>query len=126
VPKILVACTDITYCDRLLVSFQPHPEFQLCLAENEGFATVQRAMEIKPKLIVLELDPEPKRLRIAAALKVLMPEVPIFVIASMTWESEKRVLSLGVDAIFDKDDDFTPVIENAKAVLAWEPTEPQS
>jgi chemotaxis response regulator CheB len=126
VPKVLVACTDVAYCDRLLVSFQPHPEFQLCLAEDEGFATVALAIKIKPKLVVLELEPEPKRLVIAEAFKLLMPEVPVFVIASMTWELEKEMLSAGVDAVFDKDGDFTPVIENAKAAIAWQPTEPES
>jgi hypothetical protein len=125
VPKVLVACTDVTYCDRLLVSFQPHPEFQLCLTADEGFATVVLATKIKPRLIVLELEPEPKRLVIAETLKLLMPEVPVFVIARMTWELEKDAVSRGVDAVFDKDGDFSPVIENAKAALAWEPAQPE-
>jgi hypothetical protein len=58
VPKILVVCRDVKYCDKLLVYFEPYPEFQLCLTENEGIATVERAIQIKPELIMLELEPE--------------------------------------------------------------------
>lgn len=115
-PKILVVCRDVNYCAKLLVYFEPYPEFQLCLTENEGIATVERAIEIKPELVVLELEPE--RLVIAGAFKLLMPDVPVFVIAPTSWEFEKEALSAGVDAVFDKDGDIAAVIENARAALA--------
>jgi chemotaxis response regulator CheB len=116
VPKILVVCRDAAHWDKLLVYFEPYPEFQLCLTENEGIAAAELAIQMKPELIVLELEPE--RLVIAEAFKLLMPDVPVFVIASATWEFEREALSAGVDAVFDKDGDLSAVIENAKAALA--------
>ncbi len=123
-PKILVVCRAAmrcSCCDELLVHFEPYHEFQLCLMQNEGLKTVALAIEMQPKLIVLLLEPEPERLVVAEAFKLLMPEVPVFIIASTTWEFEKEALSVGVDAVFDKCD-IRPVIENAKAAINWQPT----
>jgi DNA-binding NarL/FixJ family response regulator len=117
VPKVLVACTDVTYFDMLLVYFQAYPEFQLCLTPTEGFAVVKQAVEVRPALIVLEMEPEATNLAVAEAFKLLIPQVPVFLIAKGTWEFERAALSIGVDAVFDKDEDFSLVIENAKAAV---------
>jgi hypothetical protein len=123
VPKVLVACragTRCQCCDDLFVYFEPHHEFQLCLIQNEGLRTVELAIEIQPNLVVLLLEPEPERLVVAEAFKLLMPEVPVFIIASTTWEFEKEALARGVDAVFDRGD-IRMVIENAKAAIERQP-----
>jgi hypothetical protein len=117
VPKVLVACTDVRYFDMLLVCFQAYPEFQLCLTPIEGFAVVKQAVEVQPALIVLEVEPDSTNLAVAEAFKLFIPQVPVFLIAKRTWEFERAALSIGVDAVFDKDEDLGLVIENARAAL---------
>jgi hypothetical protein len=118
VPKVLCACQDATYCDKLLVSFEPHTEFQLCLTTIEGFAVVEEAIEVDPALVLLEVEADSENLAIAEAIKLLIPQLPIFLIAERTLEFEKAALSIGVDAVFGKDEDFGLVIENVKAAIA--------
>jgi hypothetical protein len=117
-PKVLCACRDATYRDKLLVCFKSHPEFQLCLTPIEGFAVIKQAMEVDAALVLLEVEPDSKTLAIAEAFKLFIPRVPVFLIAERTWEFEKAALSIGVDAVFGKDEDFNLVIENAKAAIA--------
>ena len=117
-PKVLCACRDATYCDKLLASFQSYPEFQLCLTLIEGFAVIKQAMEVDAALVLLEVEPDSENLAIAEALKLFIPKVPVFLIAERKWEFEKAALSIGVDAVFGKDEDFNLVIENAKAAIA--------
>lgn len=118
VAKVLVACTDVTYCDMLLVSFHAYPEFQLCLMRIEGFAVVRQAVAVQPALIVLVVEPDSTNLAVAEAFKLFLPQVPVFLIAKRTWEFERAALSIGVDAVFDKDEDFGVLIENAKAAVS--------
>jgi hypothetical protein len=117
VPKVLCACRDAKYCDKLLVSFQRHPEFELCLSPIEGFAVVKQAMDVDAALVLLEVEPDLETLAIAEAFKLFIPRVPVFLIAERTWTFEKAALAIGVDAVFGKDEDLGLVIENAKAAI---------
>lgn len=78
---------------------------------------VEEAIEVDPALVLLEVEADSENLALAEAFKLLIPQLPIFLIAERTWEFEKAALSIGVDAVFGKDEDFGLVIENVKAAI---------
>jgi hypothetical protein len=50
-----------------------------------------------------------------------MPEVPVFLVTEQpTVEAEKEALSRGIDAVFEKDHDFTSLVMNARVVCGVE------
>jgi hypothetical protein len=46
-----------------------------------------------------------------------MPDVPVFLVAEKNGvEVEKEALACGIDAVFEKNHDFTSLVMNARAV----------
>jgi DNA-binding NarL/FixJ family response regulator len=60
-------------------------------------------------------------LRIAEALKTILPEVPLFLVTDQNdADSEKEALSRGIDGVFEKESDFAAIMTNARAVCGLE------
>ena len=79
---------------------------------------LKEAMKTLPHLVVVEMEALPgDGLRIAEALKRIMPEVPLFLVTSRNdADAEKEALSRGIDAVFDKRSDFAAIMTNARAI----------
>lgn len=90
----------------------------------DGSEGVQRAQEVKPNLVILDLSmPVMNGLEAARQLKVLMPHVPLLMFTnSVAAIVEKEARSAGISAIISKSDPdaLKQLLTQAKAILGLE------
>jgi DNA-binding NarL/FixJ family response regulator len=121
-PRVFLSCGDATLCELLRNSFHVHEDFVLCGEADNGIEAIKKTMELTPDLVVVEKEMSPLNgFEVAEAIKLIMPEVSVFLVTEQpTVEAEKEALSRGIDAVFEKDDDFTSLMMNARAVCGVE------
>jgi two-component system, NarL family, response regulator EvgA len=118
VHRIFLTCDDAGFCEELRRSLHSEPDFIVCGETKNGMDALKEAMKTLPHLVVVEMEALPgDGLRIAEALKRIMPEVPLFLVTSRNdADAEKEALSRGIDAVFDKESDFAAIMTNARAI----------
>jgi DNA-binding NarL/FixJ family response regulator len=113
----------------LRLAFHRYPEFMVCGEAVDGVDALQKAQELSPHLIILDLAmPEMNGLEAAGALKYMMPAVPLFLLtAHYSRELELAAFGSGICAVFSKHDDFDALVARARAELHIEhvPGEPE-
>jgi DNA-binding NarL/FixJ family response regulator len=120
VPRSILIVDDHEVIRRGLRSlFSPHAEFTICGEAVHGVDAIEKAQELSPDLIILDLAmPEMNGLEAAAALKYMMPSVPIFLLtAHFTRELELAAFGSGVCAVFSKHDDLDSLVRRARVEL---------
>jgi len=94
-----------------------------------GAEGVQKAQEVKPSLIILDLSmPVMNGLDAARELKVLMPHVPLLMFTNNPgWIVEKEARSAGISAVISKSDSngLRQLLARAKALLGRDETSAQ-
>ena len=94
-------------------------EFRVCGEAIDGFEVIDKAQNLKPDLIILEVSmPRMSGLEAAQKLKKLLPQTPIIVCTS--YESMMRCFDareIGVDAVLPKDRGISLLKESVKALL---------
>jgi two-component system chemotaxis response regulator CheY len=94
-----------------------------------GAEGVQKAQEVKPSLIILDLSmPVMNGLDAARELKVLMPHVPLLMFTNNPgWIVEKEARSAGISAVISKSDSngLKQLLAQAKALLGRDETSAQ-
>jgi two-component system chemotaxis response regulator CheY len=94
-----------------------------------GAEGVQKAQEVKPSLIILNLSmPVMNGLDAARELKVLMPHVPLLMFTNNPgWIVEKEARSAGISAVISKSDSngLKQLLARAKALLGRDETSAQ-
>jgi DNA-binding NarL/FixJ family response regulator len=120
-PRVFLTCGDAVLCETLRSSFQAQG-FVVCGEARNGVKGIKKVMELVPDLVILEKGLFPlDGFEVAEALKLILPEVPLFLVAEHhDLETEKEALSHGIDAVFEKDHDFTSLVRNARAVCGLE------
>ncbi len=100
-------------------AFHRYPEFVICGEAVDGADALQKAQELSPHLIILDLSmPEMNGLEAAVALKYMMPAVPIFLLtAHYSRELELAAFGSGICAVFSKHDDVEALVTRARAEL---------
>ncbi len=103
--------------------FNPHREFTICGEAVHGVDAIEKAQELSPDLIILDLAmPEMNGLEAAAALKYMMPAVPLFLLTvHYSREMELAALGSGICAVFSKHDDLDALVRRARQELKLEP-----
>ena len=99
--------------------FERFPEFVVCGEAANGVEAIERAQELSPELIVLDMAmPEMNGLEAAGALRYMMPEVPLFLLTGhYTRELELAARASGICAVFAKHGDLHAMIRRARAEL---------
>lgn len=114
--KVFVVCNDFASSVKLQRSFHS-ADFEVCITSQDSVKAAVLAIELLPHLVVIEWLRDGVSLDIAEAIRVFAPDVPIFLIVSMpTMESEREALEHGFDAVFEKDDNRSLML-NAKAII---------
>jgi two-component system response regulator YesN len=98
--------------------FENGSGFEAFAEAGDSTEAVDLATRLLPNLVVLDSTlPHVSGLQLARRLKIIMPQLPIFMLTEdYTASSEKEALSCGVTAVFSKLDDLAPVVANARAV----------
>jgi chemotaxis response regulator CheB len=116
-PRVLTICRDSAFCQRIVEALQAEPDFDVSLTNESTVAAMKVWRLPRPDLFILEAPSPHDAIALVQTLKLLLPEVPVFLITQRpSMQSEKEVLAQGVDAVFEKSKNFLSLIMNAKAV----------
>jgi CheY-like chemotaxis protein len=117
-PRVFLTCGDATLFETLQKLFLAEGQFEICVEQKNGIEAILEAIELFPDLIVLGMDVPPiDDFEIAEAFKLILPNVQVFLVTELRgMEVEKKALSRGIDAVFERDDDLKSLVMNARAV----------
>jgi DNA-binding NarL/FixJ family response regulator len=107
---------------QLRLLFNSYPEFTVCGEAVHGVDAIEKAQQLSPDLIILDLAmPEMNGLEAASALRFILPEVPIFLLTvHYNRELELTAFASGVCAVFSKHDDLDCLVARARVELKLE------
>jgi DNA-binding NarL/FixJ family response regulator len=99
--------------------FSSYPEFTVCGEAVHGVDAIEKAQQLSPDLIILDLSmPEMNGLEAASALHCMMPEVPLFLLtAHYSRELELTAFGSGICAVFSKHEDLDSLVARARLEL---------
>jgi DNA-binding NarL/FixJ family response regulator len=120
VPSSILIVDDHEAIRRQLRSlFNAHREFTICGEAVHGVDAIEKARQLSPDLIILDLAmPEMNGLEAASALKYILPAVPIFLLTvHYSRELELAAIGSGVSAVFSKHDDLDALVRRARQEL---------
>jgi DNA-binding NarL/FixJ family response regulator len=115
--RIFLASSDVAFCDGLRDEFQREAEFQVCGQTQDVVDAVEMILHLDPDLVVLNEPSPPKSALNVAKLKSAAPGVTVFlVLESSDVAIERRALATGVDAVFEKNEEYSVLLLNARAI----------
>jgi DNA-binding NarL/FixJ family response regulator len=120
VPRSILLVDDHEVIRRQLRSlFTSHPEFTICGEAIHGVDAIEKAQQLSPDLIILDLAmPEMNGLEAASALRHILPGVPLFLLtAHYTRELELAARGSGICAVFSKHEDLDSLLLRARSEL---------
>jgi DNA-binding NarL/FixJ family response regulator len=126
VPRSILLVDDHEVIRRQLRSlFNCHPEFTICGEAVHGVEAIEKARQLSPDLIILDLSmPEMNGLEAASAIHYMMPEVPLFLLtAHYSRELELAAFGSGISAVFSKHEDLDSLVARARLALHLQPPE---
>ena len=114
--RVFLACDDEAYCTEICRELQDQHDSVVFAQKKYEFSAVRDAVEFVPDVVIFvafERD-EPE---ITGAVKESLPHVPLFLVTErFSLEMEKDALSCGIEAVFQKEHDFVPLITNIRAM----------
>lgn len=119
-PRSILVVDDHEVIRRQLRSlFNSYPEFTVCGEAVHGVDAIEKAQQLSPDLIILDLSmPEMNGLEAASALRYIMPGVPLFLLtAHYNRELELTALGSGICAVFSKHEDLDSLVARARLEL---------
>ena len=114
-PKQIFIVDDSQIVRRLVrACVESRLEYVACVEARDGMEAVERAREVKPDLIILDLCmPKLNGLEAAAILHNMLPKVPIILFTLHEGVvSERRAQAAGIRAVVSKTDRMEILIEN--------------
>jgi CheY-like chemotaxis protein len=116
--RVFLSCRDAAFSETLRNSFRAQSDFVVCGEAGNGVEAIQKVTDLLPDLVVLEIEkPAKDGFEFAETLKLIMPRVPLFlVMEQQSAQAEKEALSHGIDAVFEKAQDLTSLVMNARAI----------
>jgi two-component system, chemotaxis family, chemotaxis protein CheY len=99
--------------------FKRDGDFEVCGEAENGKEGIEKAQELHPDLIVLDLSmPVMNGLDAARALKRLMPTVPLIMFSAYSNTlSEQEARSAGISALVSKSEHVSVLVEKARSLL---------
>lgn len=118
-PKVLIVDDHESIRRNLRVSLES-AGFTISGEATNGLDAIEKAQAVIPDLVILDLAmPEMNGLEAAAALKYIVPGVPLILLtAHSSREVELAAFSAGICAVFSKYGELDALIEHASAVIA--------
>ena len=103
--------------------FEAEPEFSVIGEAVNGLDAINKADELDPDLIVLDLSmPIMNGLEAAESIKSTSPSTPIYILTAHGGpEVDRAAKAAGVDAVFAKGTDMDQMINKARDAFATSP-----
>jgi len=116
---ILIADDSLIIREALCSLFEREEGFEICGKAENGKEAVEKAQELQPDLILLDLSmPVMNGLEATRVLKRLMPEVPVIMYSAYSDSStEKEARSAGVWALVSKSENVSVLLGKAHSAL---------
>jgi DNA-binding NarL/FixJ family response regulator len=122
--RILIADDGDAVRGVIRAYFEARTDFQVCGEAADGAEVIEKAKQLKPDLILLDLAmPMMNGVEAASVLRGLMPETPI-VLYTMYDDSVGKSIAAaaGVRAVVSKPDGIGKLVECVQSVLRQEPS----
>jgi two-component system, chemotaxis family, chemotaxis protein CheY len=115
---ILIA-DDSLYIREALCKFFEQEDFNVCGEAENGKEAVDKAQELHPDLILLDLSmPVMNGLEATRVLKRMLPEVPVVMYSAFGDSStEKAARSAGASALVSKSENISVLLGTARGAL---------
>jgi len=99
--------------------FAAEPDFDVCGEAENGREAIEKAQELHPDLIVLDLSmPVMNGIDAARVLRKLMPTLPLIIFSEYSDAlSEAEARSAGVSALVSKSEHVSVLVAKARALL---------
>jgi DNA-binding NarL/FixJ family response regulator len=99
--------------------FTAEPDFDVCGEAENGREAIEKAQELHPDLIVLDLSmPVMNGIDAARVLRKLMPTLPLIIFSEYSDVlSEAEARSAGVSALVSKSEQVSVLVAKARALL---------
>jgi DNA-binding NarL/FixJ family response regulator len=99
--------------------FRAEPDFDVCGEAENGREAIEKAQELHPDLIVLDLSmPVMNGIDAARVLRKLMPTLPLIIFSEYSDAlSEAEARSAGVSALVSKSEHVSVLVAKARALL---------
>jgi len=118
--KSVLIADDVEIIRRALCElFKSEPDFDVCGEAENGREAIERAQELHPDLIVLDLSmPVMNGIDAARILRRLMPTVPLIIFSEYSDVfSAAEARSAGVSALVSKSEHLSVLVGKARALL---------
>ena len=118
--KAVLIADDNAYIRHTLCELlRSQGDFDICGEAENGKEAVEKAQELDPDLIVLDLSmPVMNGLDAARALKRTMPGVPLIMFSEYSSAfSEQEAHSVGISALVSKSEHISVLVETARSLL---------
>src|SRR5207245_6640263 len=116
---VLIVDDNALIRQALCEMFKREADFEVCGEAENGQEAIEKAQQLHPDLIVMDLSmPVMNGIEAASILKSLMPTVPLIIFSEYSDVfSEKEDRSAGVSALVSKSEDVSVLVGNARALL---------
>lgn len=96
-----------------------YPEWEVCGEAGNGREGIEKAQQLRPDVIVLDLSmPVMNGMEAATTLRRVMPRVPIIMFSEYSGLlSEAEARSAGISALVSKTDKISVLLRKARALL---------
>jgi chemotaxis response regulator CheB len=116
---VLIADDNALIRHTLCELFQSQADFGVCGQAENGKEAIDKALELRPDLIVLDLSmPVMNGLDAARVLKRIMPAVPVIMFSEYSKAfSEQEARSAGIWVLVSKAEHVSVLVEKAHSLL---------
>ena len=117
--SVLVVDDNTVIRQGLCRLFASEADFEICGEAENGREAIEKAQQLQPDLIVLDISmPVMNGLEAARVLKRLRPTVPIIMFSAFINKFiEKEVQSAGAFALVSKSEPMSVVVDKARAAV---------
>ena len=119
---VLIADDNVSVRGALCEAFVRDSDFEICAEAHDGRDSIEKALRLRPDLIVLDLSmPDMNGLDAARELKGRIPSVPIILFTFYVDPFIKEAaLASGVSAVVSKSENVAVLIAKARTLLRRE------
>jgi len=119
---VLIADDNVSVRGALCEAFVRDSDFEICAEAHDGRDSIEKALRLRPDLIVLDLSmPDMNGLDAARELKGRIPSVPIILFTFYVDPFIKEAaLASGVSAVVSKSENVAVLIAKARSLLRRE------